>query len=225
MRKSTLLTFLFVFFTTIFFESCSKNSKPAEAVNNTPLREDKNFIAAVIDKYQFLISLKEIITQKGLSFTKVQNELNLLSAKKNYNETEQLKEIEKILGSDFAVKAKNHMNSFAGNWRIVQMKYKNISNDLLEKECQAVLKNKYAPNVSNKGNSTNLPIASRQECCCGWRYYLCAGAATAGAIICHGGCDATALATTAGLGIPACITACGTLQAYAIVQCADSYCN
>ena len=60
---------------------------------------------------------------------------------------------------------------------------------------------------------------------CDWRYYLCSGASTAGAILCHASCETTALATTAGLGIPACVVACGTLQAFAIVQCSDSYCN
>ena len=59
---------------------------------------------------------------------------------------------------------------------------------------------------------------------CGWRYYLCAGAATAGAILCQGGCDTTALAFTAGFGIPACVVLCGTLQVAAIATCADNYC-
>lgn len=59
---------------------------------------------------------------------------------------------------------------------------------------------------------------------CGWRFYVCSGAATAGAILCHAGCDTTALATTAGLGIPACVAICGTLQVWALVQCTDSYC-
>ncbi len=57
----------------------------------------------------------------------------------------------------------------------------------------------------------------------GWRYGLCIAAAVAGSVLCHAGCDTTALATTAGLGIPACVWACGTLQVMASVQCYDSY--
>lgn len=60
---------------------------------------------------------------------------------------------------------------------------------------------------------------------CGWRYYLCAGAATSGAILCHGACSGTAIATTAGLGIPACVAGCGIMQAYLIVECGDKYCK
>lgn len=43
---------------------------------------------------------------------------------------------------------------------------------------------------------------------CSWRYYLCAAAATAGAILCHAACEPTALATTDGLGIYACLLSC-----------------
>jgi hypothetical protein len=60
---------------------------------------------------------------------------------------------------------------------------------------------------------------------CGWRYNLCIVAAGAAAVLCHAGCDTTALATTAGLGIPACVWACTTLQVAASVQCYDTYCK
>ena len=60
---------------------------------------------------------------------------------------------------------------------------------------------------------------------CNWRYYACSSAATAGAILCHAACETTALATTAGLGIPACVALCSAGQAWAIILCADTYCK
>lgn len=74
-------------------------------------------------------------------------------------------------------------------------------------------------------NTSSRPSQDAISDGCGWRYYLCGAAATVGAILCHAACDGTALATTAGLGIPACVAACGTAQAYALVQCSDTYCK
>jgi len=76
----------------------------------------------------------------------------------------------------------------------------------------------------NSKNDTN-PSYRVAVADCGWRYYLCASAATAGAILCHGTCESSAIATTAGLGIPACVALCSTLEIEAMVQCHDSYCN
>ena len=60
---------------------------------------------------------------------------------------------------------------------------------------------------------------------CSWKYFGCSAASTAAAMLCHASCDATALATTAGFGIPACVIACGAVQAWLIVKCEDKYCN
>lgn len=60
---------------------------------------------------------------------------------------------------------------------------------------------------------------------CNWRYYVCMAAATAGAILCHAACDTTALALTAGAGIPACFLLCASLQTYAGIECGDKYCT
>lgn len=59
---------------------------------------------------------------------------------------------------------------------------------------------------------------------CGWRYSVCLGAVFASAVLCHAGCDTTALATTAGLGITVCVAACGALQVFGSVTCYDKYC-
>lgn len=76
-----------------------------------------------------------------------------------------------------------------------------------------------APKIHDN-NSITLAVAD-----CSWKYYGCSAAATAGAILCHAGFDTTALATTAGLGIPACVLACGTLQAWAIIECEERFCH
>lgn len=53
---------------------------------------------------------------------------------------------------------------------------------------------------------------------------LCIVAPSATAVLCHAACDTTALATTAGLGIPACVLACGLVQVYMSVECMDKHC-
>jgi len=113
------------------------------------------------------------------------------------------------------------MKMFNANWNVLKTEYKSITQELLEKECAEVLSNKFGKRKKYSGIASSEMKASD----CGWRYYLCAGAATAGAILCHGACETTAIVTTAGLGIPACILLCGTLQAFAFVQCGDSYCS
>ncbi len=104
-----------------------------------------------------------------------------------------------------------HMEVFNDNWRMLKSNYIDIEDDsnvIEDALMEAIIDNTVI--VSNGG--------------CGWRYNLCIVAAGAAAVLCHGGCNTTALATTAGLGIPVCVLACGTLQVYASVQCVDTYC-
>jgi hypothetical protein len=100
----------------------------------------------------------------------------------------------------------------------LERNYGKIDASTMNREVEKVMATK-APKTDDN-NTVTLAAAD-----CGWRYYLCASAATAGAILCHGACEGTAIASTAGLGIPACVFACGTMQAYLIVECGDKYCH
>jgi hypothetical protein len=60
---------------------------------------------------------------------------------------------------------------------------------------------------------------------CTWGYGVCIAGATAAAVLCHASCDTTALATTAGLGIPACVGLCATVQTAASLACYKTFCD
>lgn len=122
---------------------------------------------------------------------------------------EQIIQLSLLLETDVSERIKQNGIIINFYWKILDSEFNNLNIELLTDTFNFIKKNQTYSRV--KGN-------------CGWRYSVCLGAAYAGAVLCHAGCDTTALATTAGLGIPACVAACGTLQVFASVQCYDSYC-
>lgn len=109
-------------------------------------------------------------------------------------------------------------------WNDIKKRYNNIPNEVLEKECLEVLSNR---NFTESGDLVKQKPAymEKEAGGCGWRYYLCMGAATAAAIGCHAACEGSAIALTAGMGIPACVVLCATVQTYMAVECADKWCS
>ena len=115
------------------------------------------------------------------------------------------------------------MKTYSETWPEINKTYKNVPRQVFESEATEILNNNLQSSIllQIKSNSTNNSIKVNKNG--GWKYSLCVGAATAGAILCHAGCETTALAATAGLGIPACVALCSTLQAFAGMQCYNNY--
>lgn len=185
--------------------------------NPTKLNEDKPFIELTTKTYEYLLFISNNIKSNSLSLPILQTQLSDLQTK-NLPFSEQMARIDVIFKANLSQRLYEYMKVYKNNWEDIKSNYAPISQEILEKECAEVLSNRYQKQQS-LGNMTQR--AARD---CGWRYYLCAAAATAGAVACHAACDGTALATTAGLGIPACVALCGTAQAYGLVVCGDSYC-
>ncbi len=197
---------------------CEKQTSEEKYRDPKELSEDKTFISLTIDMRDFVNLLTETVKAKSLSIYSVHSQLLEL---KNQNKTsqEQLIKIDKIFKTTISNKINEHMLFFSENWQIIKNKYGPISQEILEKECLEVLK-------LDRGSKSNSNVSIKTMVAdCGWRFSVCVGAATAGAILCHAGCDTTALALTAGLGIPACVALCGTGQVMAGVACYDNYCS
>ena len=208
-----MITFTFNFCTTeqkngIEYGNNEKSVNPNFTVQNK-LSDDPNFIELIKEMKSFENLINATTKKNNLSINDVQLKLNELS-NKNLDYDLQLNEVNKIFKSNVTKSYINHVKSFNENWYAVKVKYPKITLNDIQEGCVDVMDKAY---VNTGGDG-----------CDGWRFGLCAAAATAGAILCHAGCDTTALATTAGLGIPACIWLCGTIQVAAIVSCGDSYC-
>ncbi len=176
--------------------------------NPKSISEDQNFIDLVLEMENFSLYIYEAIKDKN-QIESVKNQLEELNNKSlDYNN--QLIEIDKIFNSSVSERVVVNMNVFSLKWKQITSKYKYINNNELTDAYGLVVEKLIKENKIN---------TSRR----GWRYSLCIVAAGAGAVLCHAACDTTALATTAGLGIPACIALCGTLQVFASVQCYDNY--
>lgn len=175
------------------------------------LSNDSNFIELVVEMEKFKNYTKDIIEKNKLDINNVQLELNSLNAE-NFDYDTQIKRINFIFKTDISERYAEHYKIFNKNWIAIKNKYSNIEIKNLEEAYNTVLSKTDAGLSDLSGG-------------CGWRYNLCIAAAGAGAVICHASCDTTALATTAGLGIPACVWACTTLQVAASVQCYDTYCK
>lgn len=203
-----------------FIIGCTKDISDAKLKDPAKLSEDKAFIEFTTKTYDYLLFLSKTVKSSSLSMPDMQKKLSKLQ-NENLPFTEQMNNIDIIFKAPVSKRLKEHMEMYKSDWDKIKSKYSTISQEVLEKECAEVLSNKYKKQSSITPNTVQRltdPVD------CGWRFYLCGGAATAGAVVCHASCDATAIATTAGLGIPACVALCGMMQAYALVVCADTYC-
>lgn len=203
--RESFIGFLLILILSLSNTGCTKSSLSADVV---PLHQDKNFVAIITTTDSLITSIKEEINNNKIEYSLIKLKLEQLVSK-NVSEPEQVKQLENILGSGIALKIQEYSNKFSKNWTVLNTK--NITSDQLQKECELVFKTKYLLNNPVEGGGDGAG--------CGWRYYICMAAATAGAIICHSAC------VTTGPGVVACVALCLTLQAQAAVICSDNYCS
>ena len=218
MKKLILISIIFLSL------SCSNDSNIERTVKNditlenkefsdtNNLSEDINFIELVNEMESFKLYIQETIKNKNLDINNVQIELNSLN-NLNLDYKTQTEKINLIFKTDVSEKYLKHIEIFNKNWKHINNKFPKL--DIKD------LENAYSITLGK----VDVGISSGSGSDCGWRYSACIVTAGAAAVICHAGCDTTALATTAGLGIPACVWACGTIQVYASIQCHDTYCK
>jgi len=218
--KKIIHNSLYFVFVTIVILSCSKQSAKHELKDPSLLSEDSVFVGLVSETHEFLAYLAVNMKANSLDPSSLDKQLSEL-ASRNLSFEKQMQEINSIYKANVSLRLKTHMIEFKKKIDIIESNYGRVESALIKKEVDEVMSKK----VPIQKMKNNIQAATGRIASCGWRYYGCSAAATAGVILCHAGCETTALATTAGLGIPACVAACGTLQAWAIVQCSDTYCQ
>lgn len=217
---SAFSVIIFSLFITII--GCKKTETEQILQDPTTLSEDKIFIKLTIETNHFIASLTNHVVAKKLSTKDIITNLSKIQIEQlDYNS--QLVEINNIFKGNVSQSLEYYANATATLWDNIQSRYSPISSDVLEKECAEVLSNRN-PFISDP---IRYKISRMVEDGggCSWRYYICMAGVTAAAIVCHAGCDATALATTAGFGIPACLVLCATMQVSMGLECAEKYCQ
>ena len=196
---------------------CEKQESKIEIKDQSFLNEDKKFIALVLETNEFLNFLASNIKAKNLVQSDFIKQIETLKLD-HLSFENQLIQIDLIFKAPVSGRLKQHMSIYKNNMAQILKEYGNLDNSILTKEIDEILV-KILPNQIDN-DSKSFSIAG-----CSWKYFGCSAASTAAAMLCHASCDATALATTAGFGIPACVIACGAVQAWLIVECEDKYCN
>jgi hypothetical protein len=186
------------------------NAQDKDLVNL--LSKDKNFILIVDESIEFNQFLNQTIEKNSLSIKDLQLNLSELKIDDD-NINSNSKKINEIFKSNVSEKLVEHNEIYFTNLKILNEKYKELSEKTLKLAFENVIK-------TRAGDPENIVFGK-----CGWRYNLCLAADFAATAVCHAGCNTTALATTAGLGIPACVWACGTMMVFLGVQCYDNYCH
>ena len=216
--KNNIFTLLIIsLLVALLMISCEKQESKIEIKDQSFLNEDKNFIALVAETNEFLNFLATNIKAKNLVQSDFIKQIETLKSDHLTFES-QLIQIDLIFKAPVSSRLKQHMSFYINNMAQILKEYGNLDNTILAKEIDEILV-KILPNQINN-DSKSYSIAG-----CSWKYFGCSAASTAAAMLCHASCDATALATTAGFGIPACVIACGAVQAWLIVECEDKYCN
>lgn len=216
--KNNIFTLLIIsLIVALLMIGCEKQESKIEIKDQSFLNEDKNFIALVAETNEFLNFLATNIKAKNLVQSDFIKQIETLKSDHLSYES-QLIQIDLIFKAPVSGRLKQHMSIYKNNMAQILKEYGNLDNTILAKEIDEILV-KILPNQIDN-DSKSFSIAG-----CSWKYFGCSAASTAAAMLCHASCDATALATTAGFGIPACVIACGAVQAWLIVECEDKYCN
>ena len=216
--KNNIFTLLIIsLIVALLMIGCEKQESKIEIKDQSFLNEDKNFIALVSETNEFLNFLATNIKAKNLVQSDFIKKIETLKSDHLTYES-QLIQIDLIFKAPVSGRLKQHMIIYKNNMAQIIKEYGYLDNTILAKEIDEILV-KILPNQIDN-DSKSFSIAG-----CSWKYFGCSAASTAAAMLCHASCDATALATTAGFGIPACVIACGAVQAWLIVECEDKYCN
>lgn len=197
----------------IFLISCNHEENHEKITKKIATKEnlsrDVNFLKISNEIEDFSNLIKTSIENNEIPANELINKIKSIQ-NTNLSYSEQINELSSLLKFDLQDRIIKNHQVISRNYSVLNSKYTNLDYKTLESTFEFDFKN------------SNVEYSKVD---CNWRYHLCISAAFAGAVLCHAGCDTTALATTAGLGIPACVAACGTLQVYASVQCFDSYCK
>jgi hypothetical protein len=212
----------FLILLTIVFSCSSDNSD--EIIQNKSietslerkgkdLSEDPNFINLVIEMESFKTEIKQVIANNNLSVNAVESKLsNLISLNLDYQA--QMDSINNIFNTNVSAIYIEHDGKFNNYWPKIEDAYPNLDEPSIADAYLSVLNKMETGGGGPGGGSIG----------CSWKYSLCVVAVGATAILCHSGCSAGALATTAGFGIPACVWLCGTIQVAGSVACFDEFC-
>ena len=222
MKKKLIGILIIAFTATSIFIGCSKKNNDVELKDPKNLSEDKAFIELTNETLDYILYISRLTKQKSLVLSDLQKSISILQ-NKNLSFDYQMTVLDSLFKGDISTRLLEHMKVFKTNWSKIKIAYKPISSEILDKECSEVLSTKISQPISR----SSLPTmkAPNSGSGCSWKYYLCAGAATSGAILCHASCDATALVATVGLGIPACVVLCGIVQVGGLAICQDNFCN
>ena len=216
--KNNIFTLLIIsLIVALLMIGCEKQESKIEIKDQSFLNEDKNFIALVLETNEFLNFLATNIKAKNLVQSDFIKKIETLKSDHLTYES-QLIQIDLIFKAPVSGRLKQHMIIYKNNMAQIIKEYGYLDNTILAKEIDEILVKILSNQIDN--DSKSFSIAG-----CSWKYFGCSAASTAAAMLCHASCDATALATTAGFGIPACVIACGAVQAWLIVECEDKYCN
>ena len=192
----------FIVIITILSFGCTQKTVTNTPFDVTKLNENKTYIKLTLETNSFLQYLSETAKANSLNMPDVIKSLNNIR-EKNLSFDNQMIEIDRIYKTNVSKRLLSQSES-------TEILYNNLNT---------------GDELQIKSNNTDNNKKVNKNGGCGWRYSLCVGAATAGAIICHAGCETTALVATAGFGIPVCVGLCATLQAFAGMQCYDNYCQ
>ncbi|MBW1298740.1 hypothetical protein [Aquimarina litoralis] len=218
LKLNILQKSIFLFCLSLFVISCSTDdSVENQLIQNDSiekstrqisalLSEDKDFISLTLEMEKYASFLENVISKSTLNVNELQNRLIALQ-EQGLEFNEEARELDKLLAYPVSTKTTEYSKNFSKKWSIILKKYGNVKQSDLEYSFAKV----FEQNKSSFGSDYFG---------CNWRYYLCVGAAYAGAVICHAGC----IGGTLGIGTPACVLFCGIGMTYAGVVCYDTYC-
>jgi len=202
---------------------CSKTIKDQSPIIQSNLSSDTNFIKVINLEQELNNFILMLAESKGITVLELKKKMDTLKDK-DLHSTKSNKLMYEYIGTDNIKYLTEYAKDYSITWNKLNLKYNYISMQSIDEACKEVFAKRYN-NMTGTGSfsnsiSTNSLITVNRINDCGWRFSLCMGAATAGAILCHVGC----IGGTAGLAAPVCVVLCATLEAAAGVACIDNYC-
>lgn len=216
-RINLISTSFFVF---ICLSACKKSESTiiSQFPNIESLSNDTCFNKMINNEIELRNRLESICLEKNLNSDELNFKIKSIIEKSD-NLIELKNNLNKNFDNDFYEFLFNFKSQYVQNWDILNKKYTSIK-DIDIKEASILYFNRKLTFLNeNKIKSNSFKANLKNQC--SWGYDLCIAGVTAGAILCHAGC----IGGSAGLGTPACVILCGTMQVAAGAQCMNSYCN
>ena len=220
MKKLTFLCLAITFLFTL--NACSKieDVKFDSTSFSDELIKDSNFKLLINQELALSERINTIILENSLSKTQLISQINKI-IRKSKSPTELKDNLNTELSPmlyEFIIDF-NKQNRKA--WINLNQRFTNISENTIKNSCSKYFNQSTIIKLNNDTRIVANDIKLKSSASCGWGYNLCIAGVTAGAILCHAGC----VGGTAGLGAPACVLLCGTMQVAAGAQCMSGYCN